>query len=91
MESHSLGEGLDRDKHQAPLPPVDVGEGLGHKPGRRDGMVDREHEKAEKLCQRPSQREMGAMRCCDVHPNLALYCRKVYSLKPETKTHLLDR
>lgn len=69
MEFHSLEEGLDRDRHQAPLPPVDVGEELRHRPGRKDGMVDREHEKAEKLCQRLSQREMGAMRCS---PKLSL-------------------
>lgn len=63
---HSLEEGLDRDRHQAPLPPVDVGEGLGHIPGRRDGVVDREHEKAEKLCQRPSWREGGRWDLWDV-------------------------
>lgn len=55
-----------------------------------EGMVDREHGKIKKLCQRPSQREMGAM-SCDIHPNLASYCKKVYSLKPENKTHLLNR
>ena len=40
--------GLHRAGHRAPLLPADVGEGLRHRPGKRDGMLDREGGKAEK-------------------------------------------